>query len=114
MLEGVEQFAEKLRRCSSVIEVGLAGSLASDDEYPNDIDAVVFLDQFDELSAIARSARQMAPVSASWEVVVFTGDLRYLGRVCHYKECWRRAACGDKRCGTYPHIYELSDFFSTG
>ena len=110
MLEGVGQFAQKLRRFSSVIEVGLAGTLASEDEYPNDIDAVVFLDGFNELPDIARAARQMASVCNSWEVFVFTVDFKYLGRICHYKECRPRVACADKRCGTYPHIYELADF----
>lgn len=110
LLVGVAQFAEKLHSCASVVEIGLAGSLASDDEYPNDIDAVLFLDHVDELSVIARFARQMSSITASWEVFVFTRDFSYLGRICHYKVCRPRAACADKRCGIYPHMYDLSNF----
>ena len=70
MLKGVEAFAAKLRGIPSVVEVGIAGSLASDDEYPNDIDAVIFLDRVDDLESIAKCARQMASACNSWEVFV--------------------------------------------
>lgn len=92
-------------------EVILAGSMASDDPYPNDIDLAVVLTDVAELPRIARAARQMSSVYHGWEVFVFTPDRRYLGRICHRRECpATQARCDAVDCGLIPFLKNIAGF----
>lgn len=106
-----EEFSNKLKTLKNVSEVGLAGSLASDDEYPNDIDVFIFLKNFDEIHMIAKFARQMSSIYHGWEVFVFSEDLEYLGRICHKKVCPTESSnCFYPRCGKIPYLSNEPDF----
>jgi hypothetical protein len=43
---------------------------------------------------------------STWGAAIFLADAagRYLGRICHYRECWRRVACRALNCGLRQHL----------
>jgi hypothetical protein len=121
LLKAGKDFAGKLEALPSVIEVLLIGSLATNDIYPYDIDLVVFLNNFGDISRIAKSARQITPIYHGWEVFVISHDfdtqdihpkdLQYRGRICKRKRCPSTSIdCTVFRCGEIKHIQVLSDF----
>lgn len=94
----------------SVQEVVLCGSMAAGDPYPGDIDLAVVLSHSDELPGLARFCRQISSTTHAWEVFVFGTDRKYLGRICHKRECPGRFHCDAKDCGKTPHLRNIRGF----
>lgn len=106
-----EEFAHKASAVPSVDEVVLAGSMATDDPYPNDVDVAIVIHDLADLPQIARAARQMSSHYHGWEVFVFAPDRTYLGRLCHKRECPDpRGYCEAPDCGQVPHIGNMVGF----
>ncbi|MFZ5632984.1 MAG: zinc-ribbon domain containing protein [Bacillota bacterium] len=103
-------FANKAKNLSSVQEVVLCGSMASDDPYPQDIDLAVVLSDLHELPQLSRFCRQMSSATHAWEVFVFNTGRKYLGRICHKRECPGQRYCDAPDCGKTPHLYNLRGF----
>lgn len=97
--QAAQQFANKAKNLESVQEVVLCGSMAVGDPNPGDLDLAVVLSHIDELPGLARFCRQISSTTHAWEVFVFNTDRRYLGRICHKRECPGRYACDAKDCG---------------
>jgi hypothetical protein len=98
-----EEFAEKAQKLSSALEIAIVGSVAGDDPYPNDLDLVIIVRNLDEIATIAKYARQIS--RHDWEVFLFDGGLKPLGRVCHRRECPGQSIdCYIPGCGQPPHL----------
>lgn len=108
--QAAQHFVNKAKELVSVQEVVLCGSMEACDPYPGDIDLAVVLSHFDELPVLARFCRQMSSTTHAWEVFVFSIDRRYLGRICHKRECPGRFHCEAKDCGKTPHLRNIRGF----
>jgi len=104
-------FAEKIKNYSGIEEVAIIGSVASGDEYAQDLDLAIVMRDFSAIDRIAKAARQMSRFSHKWEVFVFDTRRNYLGRICHRKECPTLSIdCKVPGCGEIPHIQRISNF----
>ena len=108
--KAAHDLANKVKILSSVQEVVLCGSMASDDPYPQDIDLAVVLSNLSELPQLARFCRQISSVTHAWEVFVFDTNRKYLGRICHKRECPGQRYCDAPDCGRTPHLHNIRGF----
>jgi hypothetical protein len=71
------------------------GSIVTAKLIPKDIDMLVTIDAEMELSKLARAGRRLKGTAQTINLGadVFLADAtdRYLGRICHYRECHPRA-----------------------
>ncbi|MBA7547079.1 hypothetical protein ES705_39481 [subsurface metagenome] len=105
------EFAEKVHKLSSPLEIAIIGSVAGDDPYPNDLDLVIIIRNLEEITTIAKYARQMSKHYHGWEVFLFDEDVSIIGRICHRKKCPTQSVdCSVPGCGQPPHLRVHSDF----
>lgn len=105
------EFTEKVHKLSSPLEIAIIGSVAGDDPYPNDLDLVIIIRNLEEVTAIAKYARQMSRHYHGWEVFLFDEDVSPLGRICHRKKCPGQSVdCYVSGCGQTPYLRVHSDF----
>lgn len=103
------EFAQRAESIETVLEIALCGSLAKGDPYPKDIDLAIIISSLDNISALARAARKMRSLYHNWDAFVFSSDLKYLGRLCHRKECPSDSVeCIG--CGATPYIKQIREF----
>ena len=61
-----------------------------------------------DLAPLARLGRRLqgAAQRINLGADIFLADAagRYLGRICHYRECWPRVACRALSCGLRQHL----------
>ncbi|MBE3035854.1 MAG: hypothetical protein IMZ70_02035, partial [Candidatus Atribacteria bacterium] len=81
------EFAEKVCKLSSPLEIAIIGSVAGDDPYPNDLDLVIIIRNLEEITTIAKYARQMSKHYHGWEVFLFDENVLIIGRICHRRKC---------------------------
>lgn len=106
-----EEFAEKARKLSSVLEIAIVGSVAGDDPYPEDLDLAIVVRGLDEIATIAKYARQMSGHYHSWEVFLFDEGPSLLGRICYRRECPGESVdCFVPGCGRPPHLRVNPEF----
>lgn len=108
--QAAQHFAENAKNQASVQEVVLCGSMAAGDPHPGDIDLAVVLSNLDELPQLARFCRQISSITHAWEVFIFDKDRKYLGRICHKRECPARYPCDALDCGKTPHLRNIRGF----
>ncbi len=105
------EFAEKVHKLSSPLEIAIIGSVAGDDPYPNDLDLVIIIRNLKEIAAIAKYARQMSRYHHGWEVFLLDEDVSLIGRICYRRKCPGQSVdCSVPRCGQPPHLRVYSDF----
>ena len=105
------EFAEKVNKLSSLLEIAIIGSVAGDDPYPNDLDLVIIIRNLEEITTIAKYARQMSRYYYGWEVFLFDENVSPLGRICHRKKCPGQSIdCSVPGCGQPLHLRVHSDF----
>jgi len=105
------EFAEKVHKLSSPLEIAIIGSVAGDDPYPNDLDLVIIIRNLEEITTIAKYARQMSRHYHGWEVFLFDEDVSLIGRICHRKKCPEQSVdCSVPGCGQPPHLRVHPDF----
>ncbi|MGB6369674.1 MAG: zinc-ribbon domain containing protein [Atribacterota bacterium] len=105
------EFAEKVHKLSSPIEIAIMGSVAGDDPYPNDLDLVIIIHNLKEIITIAKYARQMSRYYHGWEVFLFDEDVSLIGRICHRRKCPVQSVdCSITGCGQPPYLRVHSDF----
>lgn len=105
------EFAEKVQKLSTPLEVAIVGSVAGNDPYPNDLDLALILCNLDEISTIATYARQMSKWFHAWEVLLFDEILSPQGRICHRKECPGQSInCVVPGCGKPPYVKQILGF----
>ncbi len=76
-------FVRAARSSPGVLRIALLGSLATDKPVPKDADVLVTIDA---------------------AIFLADGSDHYLGRICHYRECYARVACRALHCGQRQHL----------
>ena len=105
------EFAKKIQRLSTPLELAIVGSVAGNDLYPNDLDIVLILRTLDEISTIATYARQMNKWYHAWDVFLFNEDIEPQGRICHRNACPAQSIdCAVPGCGRPPHVRIIPGF----
>jgi len=105
------EFAEKIHKLTSLLEIAIIGSVAGDDPYPNDLDIVIIIRNLEEITTIAKYARQMSRHYHGWEVFLFDENVSLIGRICHRRKCPGQSVdCSVPGCGQPPHLRVHFDF----
>jgi hypothetical protein len=91
-----------------VQRISLLGSLATAKAIPKDVDVLVKIDSAMDLAELARAGRCLmgSAQTINLGADVFLADAagRYLGRICHYRECHPRVRCCAQHCGQRHHL----------
>jgi hypothetical protein len=86
----------------------LLGSLTTTKPIPKDADVIVTIDGPMDLTELARVGRRFKgtcqTINLGADVFLADTEGRYLGRVCHFRECHMRAACAARSCGIRQHL----------
>jgi hypothetical protein len=101
-------FVRAARSTPGVRRIALLGSLASDKPVPKDADLLVTIDAAMDLDPLARLGRCLKGTAQTINLGadIFLADEagRYMGRICHYRECRPRVACRALSCGLRQHL----------
>lgn len=108
LLLAVHSFVRAARDYPGVLRIALLGSLTTTKAIPKDADVLVTIDGAMELTQLARAGRRLQGVAQSMNLgadffLADEGD-RYIGRICHYRECFPRAACLAQNCSRREHL----------
>ena len=105
---GVYSFVRAARVCPGVRRISLLGSLVTDKTIPKDVDLLVVIDRMMDLNGLARVGRRLMgsaqTINLGADIFLADSAGRYLGRICHYRECHPRAACLAQHCGQTEHL----------
>jgi hypothetical protein len=75
---------------------------------PKDADVLVTIDNAMDLAELARAGRRLKgfaqAINLSADIFLADEGGRYLGRICHYRECHPRMACLAQHCGRREHL----------
>ena len=108
LLLAVWSFVQAARHCPGVLRVALLGSLATNKAIPKDADVLVTIDHEMNLANLARAGRRLKgsaqTINLGADIFLADATGRYLGRICHYRECHPRAACLAQHCGLRQHL----------
>jgi uncharacterized protein DUF6932 len=108
LIVGVLAFVQAARSLSGVRKIALLGSLTTDKPVPKDADVLVIVDADIDLAPLARVGRRLKGTAQTINlgVDIFLAEEagRYLGRICHYRECHPRVACRALNCGRRQHL----------
>lgn len=95
---------------TGVRRVSLLGSICTDRHNPKDIDFLLVIGDDIELEALATEGRRLKgrtqQVNRGADIFLANDRGEYVGRICHYRECWPRRACSALHCG---HVQHLND-----
>jgi len=113
LLEAVLAFVRSARDCPGVLRIALVGSLTTPKPIPKDADVLVTIMADMDLAQLARCGRRLKGTA---QTINLGGDIfladesgRYLGRICHYRECYPRVACRARHCGHRDHLNDDLD-----
>jgi hypothetical protein len=108
LLDAVLAFVRAARSTPGVLRIALLGSLATDKPVPMDADVLVTIDAAMDLNPLARLGRRLQgtaqTVNLGADIFLANAAGRYLGRICHYRECHPRVACRALSCGLRQHL----------
>jgi hypothetical protein len=108
LLLAVLSFVLAARSCPGVQRLSLLGSILTDKAVPKDVDVLVTIDGSMDLAKLARSGRRLMGTAQTINLGadIFLADTtgRYLGRICHYRQCHPRALCRAQHCGQRDHL----------
>jgi len=106
-----KEFAEKIQKLSTPLELAIIGSVAGNDPHPSDLDIALILHDLDEIPMIATYARQISDWYHAWDIFLFDEEIKPQGRICHRRECPGRSIdCGVPGCGKPPHVKKIFGF----
>ncbi len=113
LLAAVRDFVREAAGCAGVLRVALIGSLATNKAVPKDADVLVTIDGKMDLTELARAGRrlkgQAQQINLGGDVFLTDAAGRYLGRICHYRECHPRVLCRARHCGLRDHLNDDLD-----
>jgi len=108
LLLAVLSFVLAARACPGVQRISLLGSILTVKAIPKDIDVLVTIEGAMDLTALARAGRRLMGTAQTINLGadIFLADTtgRYLGRICHYRECHPRVLCRAQHCGRRDHL----------
>jgi hypothetical protein len=107
-LIAVLAFVREARSIPGVRRVALVGSLATDKPIPKDADVLITIDAAMELAPLARLGRRLKgtaqKINLGGDIFLLDEASRYIGRICHYRECHARVRCRARHCGRRQHL----------
>ena len=115
MFSEVRRFVRFARNIEGVRRIALIGSLATDKEFPKDIDLLVTISEACDLGPLAKLARQLRghlnSEQAGADVFLASEDGDYLGRICLWRDCGPglHASCDALHCGRRPFLHDDFD-----
>jgi hypothetical protein len=114
LLELTREFVANARTCPGVSRIALVGSILSSKPRPKDVDVLVSVSASLDMGRLAKLGRRLkgsaqARLNSGADVFVADDRGRYLGRVCHYRECHPRVLCYARHCGAVPHLADDLD-----
>lgn len=84
------------------------GSIVTNKLIPKDVDVLVTIDDKMELSRLANAGRRLKgtaqTINLGADIFLTDATGRYLGRICHYRECHPRVLCQAQHCGRRDHL----------
>jgi hypothetical protein len=108
LLLAVLAFVLAARSCPGVQRISLLGSILTAKAIPKDVDVLVTIDAAMDLTRLARSGRrlmgQAQAINLGADIFLADTTGRYLGRICHYRECHPRVLCHAQHCGQRDHL----------
>ena len=108
LLLAVLAFVLAARACPGVQRISLLGSILTAKAIPKDVDVLVTIDAAMDLARLARSCRRLVGQAQTINLGadIFLADTtgRYLGRICHFRECHPRVLCHAQHCGQRDHL----------
>jgi hypothetical protein len=108
LLRAVLAFVRAARSCRGILRIALVGSLATDKPIPKDADVLVTINADMDLSPLARIGRRLKgtaqTINLGADIFLVDETGRYIGRVCHYRECHPRVACRALHCAGRQHL----------
>ena len=108
LLLAVRSFVQAARDCRGVLRIALVGSLTTAKAMPKDADVLVTIDGAMDLANLARAGRRLKgnaqTINLGADIFLADDGGRYLGRICHYRECRPRRACLAEHCGRREHL----------
>ncbi|KAB2914149.1 MAG: hypothetical protein F9K29_15395 [Hyphomicrobiaceae bacterium] len=108
LLSAVLAFARAARSLAGVRRIALLGSLATPKPVPKDADVLVTIDadiNLDSLAGIGRRLKGSAQmINLGADIFLADEADRYIGRICHYRDCRLRVACRALSCGLRQHL----------
>jgi hypothetical protein len=108
LLLAVLAFVLAARACPGVQRISLLGSILTAKAIPKDVDVLVTIDAAMDLTKLARSGRrlkgQAQTINLGADIFLADATGRYLGRICHYRECHPRVLCHAQHCGQRDHL----------
>ena len=108
LLLAVCSFVRAARICPGVLRIALVGSLVTTKAIPKDADVLVTIDNTMDLTELARAGRRLKgtaqTINLGADIFLADSTGRYLGRICHYRECHPRVACLAQHCGRREHL----------
>lgn len=113
LLVAVRAFVQAAGGLPGVSRISLVGSLAADKPVPKDADVLVSINGAMDLTELARIGRrlkgQAQNINLGADIFLADEEGRYLGRICHYRECRPRMACRARHCGRRQHLNDDLD-----
>ncbi len=108
LLLAVRSFVQAARDCPGVRRIALVGSLTTAKAMPKDADVLVTIDGAMDLANLARAGRRLKglaqAINLGADIFLADDGGRYLGRICHYRECRPRRACLAEHCGRRDYL----------
>jgi hypothetical protein len=108
LLLAVRSFVQAARDCRGVLRIALVGSLTTAKAMPKDADVLVTIDGTMDLAQLARAGRRLKgnaqTINLGADIFPTDDSGRYVGRICHYRECHPRRACLAEHCGRREHL----------
>src|SRR5215472_7520743 len=108
LLLAVRSFVRAACTCAGVLRIALIGSLVTSKAIPKDADVLVTINGTMDLGELARAGRRLKgtaqKINLGADIFLADETGRYLGRICHYRECHARAACRALNCGQRRHL----------
>ena len=108
LLQAVLRFVLEARVCQGVLRMALIGSLTTAKPMPKDADVLVTIEDGLDLRPLARAARRLKGTAQRMnlgaDIFLANAEGRYVGRICHYRECHPRVACHAQHCGRHAHL----------
>jgi predicted nucleotidyltransferase len=115
MFAEVRRFVRFACHVEGVRQIALIGSLATDKEFPKDVDVLVTVSDSCDLSPLAKLGRELSGHMnnhrAGADVFLASEDGNYIGRTCPWKNCGPgyRASCDAMNCGKRPYLHDDLD-----
>lgn len=98
-------FIREIRGLEGLERIALVGSLCTRKEKPKDIDFLLSIRPGIDLSKLAQLSRSLKGATqslASGADIFLAEEGRYIGRICHYRECLRGFSAGPSIAASGP------------